>query len=101
MTDYLFATDGCSGGMSWVWKKLTGNPPPWESACIEHDRAYHKGGTRSARKAADLKLAADVTMSGHPYIAVAMYGAVRIGGHPLWPFPWRWGYGWKYPKYYT
>jgi hypothetical protein len=44
---------------------------------------------------------AGVTLNGHPIFAFLMWCAVRIGGHPLLPFPWRWGYGWKWPNGYT
>jgi hypothetical protein len=26
--------------------------------------------------------------------------AVRVFGHPLLPLPWRWGYGWRWPRGY-
>lgn len=49
-----FETDGCSGGMSTVWRTFArlapafaaahGDRPPWEDCCVEHDRAYHLGG---------------------------------------------------------
>jgi hypothetical protein len=29
-----------------------------------------------------------------------MYYGVRVGGHPLLPFPWRRGYGWDWPYRY-
>ncbi|MFY0691112.1 MAG: hypothetical protein JXR14_04225 [Paracoccaceae bacterium] len=49
-----FATDGCSGGMSVIWRDMStslpvlqsqiGQRPPWETCCIAHDRAYHMAG---------------------------------------------------------
>ena len=96
-----FTTDGCSGGMSRLWRLATGRPPPWESACVEHDRRYWRGGSRARRKQADLWLAARVTLGGHPFLAAAMYASVRLGGHPLLPFPWRWGYGYRWPRRYS
>jgi len=48
-----FETDGCSGGLSEVWRlvadqfegfaKAYESAPPWESCCVTHDRAYHNG----------------------------------------------------------
>ncbi|MCP4820120.1 MAG: hypothetical protein GY883_13080 [Shimia sp.] len=49
-----FTTDGCSGGMSSVWRavaqvfpkfrEVQGEVPPWEGCCVIHDEAYHLGG---------------------------------------------------------
>lgn len=100
MTDYPFTTDGCSGGMSWLWRKTHGKPPPWEGHCIEHDRTYHAGGTRAERAAADRKLMEAVAKDGHTVWAGLIWIGVRLGGHPFAPTPWRWGYGWKYPHGY-
>lgn len=46
-----FVTDGCSGGLSEIWKLVSGqfpdfaaahkDVPPWESCCVTHDRVYH------------------------------------------------------------
>jgi hypothetical protein len=98
VTDYPFTTDGCSGGMSRAWRILFRKPPPWESHCITHDRAYHPGGTRQERRAADDALKAAVTHDGYPVWAFIIWAGVRVGGHPLLPFSWRWGYGWKYSR---
>lgn len=48
-----FETDGCSGGMSEVWRlvadqfpgfaKSYESVPPWEFCCVTHDQAYHNG----------------------------------------------------------
>lgn len=99
--DYKFTTDGCSGGMTAIWKILFNKVPPWNDCCIEHDKQYWKGGTAEERKLADLHLACGVAQNGYPLWASIMYVAVRVGGHPFLPLPWRWGYGWKYPKNYT
>ncbi len=90
--------DGCSGGMSFFWKKLTGKPPPWEGCCDAHDQPYAKGGTRSDRLEADSKLRKCVSDNGHPIWAFLMYYGVRMGGSPRFPFPWRWGFN---KPYYT
>ena len=97
----LFTTDGCSGGMSFIYKLIFRKPPPWEEDCKEHDVAYWKGGTSKQRRKADIKLMSKVAKRGYPNLAYCMYVAVRLGGHPLLPTSWRWGYGYKYPKKYT
>jgi len=91
-----FYTDGCSGGMSRYWRKFFKKAPPWEGCCIAHDVAYWRGGFWYDRKQADLEMAACVKNQGHPIWAFLMYWAVRIGGVPWLPLPWRWGYGWKF-----
>lgn len=96
--DYPFTTDGCSGG---IYRKIFRRDPPWLGCCVEHDLAYWKGGTRHQRAVADGVLRLCVWNRGYPWIAFAMWCAVRIGGHPWWPLPWRWGYGWKYPAGYN
>ncbi|SRR6266704_2014871 len=101
MTDYLFTTDGCSGGMTSMWEWWYGKPPPWNDLCIRHDKAYWKGGSPEDRREADRKLLAGVALNGHPIFAILMWIAVRFGGHPLLPLSWRWGYGWKYPHEYS
>ncbi len=112
-----FTTDGCSGGMSSVWRGLAdtlpdlagsiGPHPPFEACCVTHDRAYHNAGgaTRArasfeARKRADLALRdcvagweTGLTPGAQQALAEAMYHAVRSGGSPCTGLPWRWGYG--------
>lgn len=95
-----FTTDGCSGGMSKIWRMIFKKPPPWEGCCVDHDKPYWKGGTKEERLLADIKLLCCVALAGYPTIAYIMFIAVRIGGHPLLPTPWRWGYGYNYPRYY-
>lgn len=84
--------DGCSGGMSKTWRALTGSPPPWEGCCDAHDQPYAKGGTRAEREHADRELRYCVACQGYPLVAFLMYWGVRVGGHPLLPTPWRWGF---------
>ncbi|MDP2377806.1 hypothetical protein [Reyranella sp.] len=100
MPDYPFTTDGCSGGMTVLWRWLRRRDPPWNALCVDHDRAYWAGGTADMRAAADRTLMAGVVNNGHPAWAFAMWLAVRLGGHPLLPTSWRWGYGYKWPRGY-
>lgn len=88
-----FTTDGCSGGMSWAWRRISGKPPPWERDCVEHDHRYWRGGPKGCRLEADGELAKRVRDRGHPVWAAVIHWSVRIGGSPIWPFPWRWDYG--------
>ncbi len=111
--DFPFTTDDCSGH---VYKTLSGNDPPWKGCCVEHDRAYWMGGTAKQRKVADKALRACVRTKAEQaflkqgdspavakYKAIALaygvYRTVRVTGHPLLPYSWRWGYGWKVKGY--
>ncbi len=123
-----FTSDGCSGGLSAGWNRLSeavplfrhqfGDRPPYEDCCLAHDRLYWRGVTEHGyeqRLAADQTLRACVLEHGRAHrdeyarqfalppavidqnfqlIAELMYGAVRTGGGPCTPLPWRWGYGW-------
>lgn len=91
-----FASDGCSSfpDGTFVQSEL------WLQCCVEHDRSYWKGGTYSDRLDADEELRMCVKEVGEPEIALLMLAGVRVGGSPLWPTSFRWGYGWSYPKWY-
>jgi hypothetical protein len=90
LPQYAFTTDGCS-----LWPD-----GHWGECCIEHDYAYWCGGPARARAEADAALASCVARRGRPRTGALMELGVRLGGHPLWPFPWRWGYGWDWPYAY-
>lgn len=101
-----------------VFAKQLKDQPPWQDCCVAHDRLYWRGATKNGyqkRQAADLKLQICVIKTGErlaPRLeqqykipkatiesifsttADIMYTAVRLGGKPCTPFPWRWGYGW-------
>jgi len=111
-----FNTDGCSGNLSariaacrnflfpGRWSALL----PWHDDCVEHDRAYHIGGTRHERLLADAKLMIAVASRGYPVIAILMFLGVQLGGYGwraeisyrlLKLVNWKairfnWGYGW-------
>lgn len=97
LPDYPFTTDGCSGGMSKVWKLFSNKPTPWESCCVSHDYDYWKGGTEMHRLRSDFRLYHCVKSRGYPGIALIMYYSVRIFGHRYWLFSWRWGYNKRHP----
>lgn len=91
-----FTSDGCSsfpdGTLS--QRKL------WLKCCTAHDYAYWKGGTYKQRLEADEKLQSCVEQVGEKEIALLMLAGVRVGGTPYLPTPFRWGYGWPYPRLY-
>lgn len=84
--------DGCSGGMSTVWRLVYKSPPPWEGCCDEHDKAYEQGGSPDLRAAADKKLY-DCVRQKSPGWALVMYAAVRLFGDTAFALTNRWGYG--------
>ena len=69
--------------------------------CLAHDEAYWRGGSAAERLASDVAFERCVrTASGSPLLAGTMYGAVRIGGMPWLPSPFRWAYGWPDGRLY-
>ena len=91
-----FQSDGCSSfpNGTLFQQEL------WLQCCTVHDYAYWKGGREDEREAADLALRECVAEVGEKEIALLMLLGVRVGGSPLFPTPYRWGYGWPYPKDY-
>ena len=72
----------------------------WLTCCVEHDKAYWRGGSYQERLVADQKLRDCVAETGQPFIGEIMLGGVRAGGSPFFPTDYRWGYGWPYPRGY-
>jgi hypothetical protein len=91
-----FETDGCSAGISEMWRATFNSEPPFEGCCVDHDRAYWQGGPAWKRRHADEKLRECVMKRGHPAIAWVIYLGVRIFGAPYWPHRKRWGYSRQY-----
>jgi hypothetical protein len=89
-----FTTDGCSLFPD------SGSDACWADCCVDHDRAYWRGGTAEERRQADARLRECVKRVGKPTLASLMYRGVRLGGMPLWPTWFRWGYGWGYGRGY-
>lgn len=104
-----FHSDGCSGGLSKLWKKVFGELPPFETACREHDLEYYWGGSYGNRLYADLVLARNVVVMGtmsvefpwHPIafllyflLAIVVFVVVQIGGASHWKRPYSWDFGW-------
>lgn len=91
-----FASDGCSRFPDGTRedRKL------WCHCCLQHDKAYWKGGSKEQRKVADAELKNCVKDAGRPKTAALMQFGVRAGGSPIWPTRFRWGYGWPYYRGY-
>jgi hypothetical protein len=91
-----FTTDGCSVFPDGTSEQKT----LWLPCCTAHDYAYWRGGTSEERLVADQELQQCVAKLGKPQIAKLMFAGVRVGGSPYLPMPFRWGYGWPYPRFY-
>ncbi len=91
-----FTSDGCSAFPNGTIQEQE----LWLQCCYEHDLAYWKGGTFKQRYNADLELRQCVAKVGEPEIANLMLAGVRVGGTPFLPTPFRWAYGWPYPRGY-
>ncbi len=83
--DKRFITDGCT---AWFDRD-------WEGCCVEHDIAYWCGGSAQERKLADRELQMCVAESDDApgWLAWMTYLGVRVGGHPVFPVHYRWGFG--------
>ncbi|MCG7540419.1 hypothetical protein [Pseudoalteromonas sp. OF7H-1] len=92
-----FTSDGCSAFPDGT---LAQNEL-WLSCCTAHDLAYWKGGTAIERENADIALQKCVAAVGQEEVATLMLAGVRLGGLPYLPTPFRWGYGWSYPRRYA
>lgn len=90
-------SDGCSGGLSWLHKKLFGRSIACTYCCDEHDVAYFEGGSGPERKQADIRLRQCVQRAGNftgwrgPFrrawrfiLSWIMYAAVRLFGESHW-----------------
>ena len=82
-----FVTDGCS-----VWP----DGKSYVECCVEHDLLYWCGGSAAERKAADDAFGACVSERAHSMLGGWMRLGVRLGGHPVFPTHYRWGYGHAY-----
>lgn len=91
-----FSSDGCSRFPDGP----PGNPEKWRACCLRHDQAYWLGGTFDERVAADRALERCISEVENPILAQTMWAGVRVGGSPLWPTEFRWGYGWPYTRGY-
>lgn len=90
-----FATDGCS-----LFPDRLAGGADWRNCCVTHDLAYWRGGTRDERLDADHALEQCVAGRASRVLAGVMYAGVRLGGAPVLPTPFRWGFGWPYGRGY-
>ncbi len=58
------------------------------------------GGSKEARKQADQDLQQCVEKLGEKELSNIMHLGVKIGGAPVFPTWYRWGYGWSYSRGY-
>lgn len=86
-----FVSDGCSLWFDDGWG---------EPCCVEHDIRYWCGGEAEERSATDESLRACVDASAADWLGEAMWLGVRVGGHPIFPTYYRWGYGRAYWPWY-
>lgn len=91
-----FESDGCSAFPDGTLEQQE----LWLDCCYQHDLAYWQGGTEQQRKLADEALQSCVAQVGEEEIALLMLAGVRVGGSPFFPTPFRWGYGWPFPRDY-
>jgi len=91
-----FSSDGCSAFPDGTLEQQD----LWLKCCVDHDKAYWKGGTYQQRLDADENLRFCVADVGKPLIAKLMLAGVRVGGSPYLPAKFRWGYGWPYLRGY-
>jgi hypothetical protein len=86
-----FVTDGCSLWIDDGWG---------EPCCVEHDIHYWCGGESQERSDADAALRRCVDERAPAGLAWLMWLGVRVGGHPIFPTYYRWGYGRDYRPLY-
>ena len=91
-----FTSDGCSLFPDGTLEQQN----LWLDCCTLHDFDYWKGGTSQERRDADNALKECVAEVGASKTAFIMLIGVRVGGSAFLPTPFRWGYGWSYPRFY-
>ncbi|MDW3096437.1 MAG: hypothetical protein R8G33_12250 [Gammaproteobacteria bacterium] len=92
-----FTSDGCS---LFPDSSLINNDD-WCECCVEHDKAYWKGGTEQQRERVDTALMRCVFIKTNDHVlANVMFEGVRFGGSPYFYNWYRWGYGWPYDRKY-
>ncbi len=90
-----FSSDGCSQFPDGT----LANKNLWCDCCIDHDIAYWQGGNREQKKRADESLRKCVLQKiDNSLLANTMYYGVTVGGSPVFPTWYRWGYGWNYGR---
>ena len=78
------APDGCSGGVSWIYRHLLKRDVPFLYCCDEHDLAYEEGGGAHDRALADRRFRECLQDSGRGLRAWLFWLAVRVCGWWFW-----------------
>lgn len=86
-----FTSDGCSLFPDGSFN----NTKRWAHCCHAHDIDYWQGGTKAQRLTSDKRLEQCVSDAGLPGLGQLMFLGVRLGGIPMAPTSFRWGYGWS------
>lgn len=90
-----FSSDGCSHFPDGTLAQ----PTLWCDCCITHDIAYWQGGSSQLKKQADEALRQCILQkTSNSLLADTMYVGVSVGGLPVFPIWYRWGYGWNYGR---
>lgn len=76
--------DGCSGGVTWFYKKFLGRDIRFRYCCDEHDVAYYEGGSSKDRRIADKRFRQCIAERGHTVKSWIFYSAVRAFGWLYW-----------------
>jgi hypothetical protein len=92
-----FTSDGCSLFPDGTFRERD----KWCDCCQTHDFAYWQGGSAADRKQADTSLRDCVLeLTKDRFLAETLYLGARVGGPPVFPVWYRWGYGWPYGRGY-
>jgi len=97
--DKPFESDGCSV-IGPIARFFDYHNKKVKECCIEHDRVYHRGGPISEKRLADARFRHCLIVKAglSQRMAALMWLGVAVGGfipHPKF----RWGFGWKFPRY--
>lgn len=80
------ATNGCGlwGGLSWVWRTVSGSAPPFEPCCDEHDLAYEQIESEADRAWADNHFRRCLRARGYRVSSTLLWAVVRVFGWVTW-----------------
>jgi len=92
-----FTSDGCSLFPDGTFTQ----PTQWLHCCQAHDFDYWQGGTQSQRTASDRRLQHCINQVAPTGLGFMMFYGVQLGGSPIWPTSFRWGYGWPFARDYA
>lgn len=74
----------CSGGISWIYKKILNRPASFDYCCEEHDLAYEEGGWFWDKVKADHRFYHCLRDAKRPYKAYIFFTAVLLFGSYAW-----------------